>query len=236
MTRPYDLTLMAFLGMGPVQQVLKKGVFGGPYLHFADLVNVSGFLYQSGALLARAKLDRLATLAELFAKPGSENDAINWAQTTAKARLNDYIDSFEEQPNSFTTMVYYTEYKKVGILIPLIGMANINTRTNQIKKVAFTKMPLKGVGPQIKKSMLEGIGFGSSFPELTEKMYRSNEEIDLDEWSQARKFGLNIPEKPEIITLEEQEEILLSMVAAYTQEYFPHLVAPLGLTEMLTNS
>jgi hypothetical protein len=76
----------------------------------------------------------------------------------------------------------------------------------------------------------EGIGFGSSFPELTERMYRNSyEHIDTDLWSEARTHGLAIPEKPEIVSLEEREATVLQMVAAYASEYYPELVDPLDL-------
>lgn len=77
---------------------------------------------------------------------------------------------------------------------------------------------------------LEGIGFGSSFPQLTEKMYRNlHESIDMDVWSKWRAHGLAIPEKPTQMTLEEQEALILQMVAAYTSEYYPELLDLLDL-------
>ena len=236
MVRPPELTLVTYMGMAPVQKVVKTRLFGGPYLSFADLVIVSAYQYQTGAILARAKLDKLTTLAQMVSPPGRESEAIGWLQDLAKDRLDEYVGAFGGQPDSLLTFVFYTEYKRVGILIPSVSMENINTRTKQVKKVAFTKMALKDVEPQIRNSMLEGIGFGSSFPALTEKMYRTNEEIDMERWSEMRGHGLDIPETPEIITLEEQEEIVLSMVATYAQKYFPQLVGPLGLAEVLSQS
>ena len=71
-----EITLMGFFGMGPVQNLAKSRLFGGPYLHFADVVTISGYLFQSGALLGRAKLGQLNYLAKMFADPGREPDVI----------------------------------------------------------------------------------------------------------------------------------------------------------------
>jgi hypothetical protein len=80
-----------------------------------------------------------------------------------------------------------------------------------------------------------GLGFGSSFPELTVKMYKNTYEnnIDMNEWAEARSFGLNLPEKPDFIPLEERENEILQTVASYTNEYYPELLDQLDLRILL---
>lgn len=230
-----DITLMAYMGMGPVQGLVKTRVFGGPYLRFADFASVSGYLYQAGAIIARAKLDKLMLLAKMITLPGHEQEMLDWARDLAEKRFDEFLDVYGEEPRALPVLFLATEYRKAGILIPLAGLGQITeTNTKQIRKVAAAKMPLQQVEPRIKEAMLEGLGFGTSFPELTEKMYReANEAIDEEQWSQARQHGLHISETPTIITLEEQEEIQLSMVAAYAQAYHPDLVDALGLADLV---
>ena len=97
-------------------------------------------------------------------------------------------------------------------------------------KVFDEKVPLEQAEPLIKSFHAEGIGFGSVFPELTEKLYRNTfEKVNRDSWIEARKYGLAIPEEPTIIGLKEQEEIVLQMVAAYASEYYPELLDSLDL-------
>ena len=96
-------------------------------------------------------------------------------------------------------------------------------------------MPLKEVESTIKYGMVEGIGFGSLLPDLPETMYReSNDDIDIEAWELWKESGLEIPESPTVVSLEEQEQTLLSMVATYAQAYFPELIEPLKLTEVLS--
>ena len=55
----------------------------------------------------------------------------------------------------------------------------------------------------------------------------------MNEWAEARSYGLNIPEKPDIIPLDEREKEILQMVAAYTAEFYPELLDSLDLRNYL---
>ena len=66
------------------------------------------------------------------------------------------------------------------------------------------------------------------------KVYRNTcENIDTNAWSEARAHGLAIPETPTIISLEEQEKIVLQIVATYASEHYPELLDPLDLNGYL---
>ena len=47
---------------------------------------------------------------------------------------------------------------------------------------------------------------------------------------------MSFPKTPTIITFEEQEQIVLSLVAGYADGYFPELIAPLALTGELSQN
>lgn len=49
-------------------------------------------------------------------------------------------------------------------------------------------------------------------------------------WAEARSYGLNIPEKPDFIPLEEREKESLAVVAGYTAELYSELLDPLDLS------
>ena len=150
--------------------------------------------------------------------------------------MDEYVDTYGEQPFNLMTLFLATESKKAGIITPLHGVGELTgTLMRQVAKVAKMKMPLKEIGLTIKYSMLEGIGFGSLLPGLTEHMYReSNDNIDIEQWEVWKEQGLKISESPTVIPLEEQEQTVLGMVATYAQAYFPELIEPLNLTEVLS--
>lgn len=221
-------TLIGFLGMAPVMKATRTRMFGGPYIPFGAFLLVCSFLYENGAILGRAKSDKLTILAKLFpADLGKEESFINELQNVAQERLNEYKREFEKEPSSFLDIFYLLELKKVGL-----SLADTNLKT--IRKASEEKYSLKQAEPYIKMFGLEGIGFGSCFPELTEKMYRKgHENINMDVWAEMREHGATLPEEPTVITLEEQEEIVLQMVAAYTSEFYPELLDPLDLSSYL---
>jgi hypothetical protein len=102
--------------------------------------------------------------------------------------------------------------------------------SKKLPKALRDKTPFEKVYPFLEIFGREGVGFGSSFPALAEKMYRNaHESINIDKWSYARAHGLAIPEKPTIVTLEERERVILLTVAVYTSLYHPELLDPLDL-------
>jgi hypothetical protein len=218
------ITLMNYLGMVPMRQVVKTRLFGGPYIRFYDFLSVSLYLYESGAILGRAKRDKLMILAKMIIDPGKagrESEFIELLQQQAKKRL----EKFGKEPTSFFMFFLSTELEKVGLSLTGSSIKTLKKAFDEKWPLnEETETPIEARGP-------EGIGFGSYFPELTEKMYRNfHENIGTDAWSEARAYGLSLPEKPTIISLEEQEETVLSMVASYASEYFPELIRPLGLS------
>jgi hypothetical protein len=218
-------TLFGVLGIVLVTKVTKTRLFGGPYIPFGALLLVCSFLYERGAILGRARSDKLMILAKLFpADPGKEESFINELQNVAQERLNEYKREFEKEPSSFLDIVYLLELKKVGL-----NLADTDLKT--LKKASGEKFSLKQAEPHIKMFGLEGIGFGSQFPELTEKMYRKGHEnmLALINKCGLGEHGAAFPEKPTIITLEEQEELVLQMVANYASGYYPELLDPLDL-------
>jgi len=77
---------------------------------------------------------------------------------------------------------------------------------------------------------LEGIGLGSQHPDLTEKLWtQSMEQIDEREWAATRSYGLDIPDHPPQISLEEQERELLIDLAEWLSHQQPELLNPLNL-------
>lgn len=211
-------TLMSYLGMEPMRKVVETRLFGGTYIRFSNFLLVASFLYESGAILGRAKRDNINELAKMVSVPGREEEFMNWLQEQAKKRL----EKIGEEPNSFYLFFVSGELEKLGL--------SLSSDLRVLKKAFEEKWPFEKLEPFIKAFGIDGIGFGSSFPELTEKIYRNaHESIDSDIWSEARAYGVDIPEKPERISLEEREEIVLQMVAAYTSEFYPELLDSLDL-------
>ena len=233
----FSESLAYYLVARPFEGFIKTRFLGAPYIHFAHFLQMAEYLFQSGALIARAKLDNLTPLVRLFTNPGEESECISVWQSTAQARLDDYIKTFGEPTTSITNFVHNSEYKRRGVFTSFVSRDNLKPMLEQTRKIAVTKIPLKDTGPGLESTMLEGIGFGSSHPTLTELMFREGEKpIDTEQWAQVRGFASQstnpLPETQEILTLEELEQGLLGMLATYTQANYPQIVEQLGIAEV----
>ncbi len=80
--------------------------------------------------------------------------------------------------------------------------------------------------------VLEGIAFGARFPETLERLWRqTNEQFDDQEWEAARRRGLNLPEKPPRMSLEQMEDEVLDAVHDFAIQVAPELLGPLGFED-----
>jgi hypothetical protein len=227
-------TFIGSLSIPIVTKVAKTRPFGGPYIRFYDLCTVSSYLYTSGAILGRARRNKLSILAKLFSIPGTEKENMAGLQEEATKRLTKFKNEVGNEPDTFNEFILFRELESATGLGMEDWFKAYAEGDTKIMKIADEKVPLEKAEPSIKWFGLEGIGFGSSFPELTEKIYRNSyENIDMDVWAKHKAHGLAIPEKPDIVTLKEQEKSILGIVAAYTSEYYPELLDPLDLRSYL---
>ena len=79
---------------------------------------------------------------------------------------------------------------------------------------------------------LEGIGFGFAYPELSMKLLEESvKPHDPVEWSKSRSHGLDIPEKPPQMTMDQREEMVRGLIAEHVSQFRPDLMEPLGLKQ-----
>ncbi|MBE0449021.1 MAG: hypothetical protein IBX64_13185 [Actinobacteria bacterium] len=251
--REGQLTFIDFLGYKPVMALAKKGLFGKLYLTFNAYCAVLASVYESAAVLGRARCEELGILEKILEAqaPWLAPDLMKSQQERAKERLDAFRNEARREPHSF---VEFIQVKQLENAVPdeklkRVWAAIYNTRragggeADEVKELGQSsfkskkvmnklemKVSLVGAEPGIKMFGKKGVGFGSSFPELTEKMYRNlHEDIDMLGWSEAAVHAFALPEKPPIITLEEAEEEILKIVAVYTNRYWPEMLDPLDL-------
>ncbi len=227
-----------------LKPVVRKSVLGGRYLLPFDYLGAATFQYESGAIIGRARRNKLNILEKmLVTSNATEGKVIQAVQADAKKLLNDYRGKKGEEPRIFmvliTSIMTAAELDFLKIFDPdttaghqlFEAITSGDKKTLKVyKEMVKKKMPLEKVLDNLVWFGMEGIGFGSIFPELTEKMYRNAyENIDMDEWSFARAHGLDIPQKPNMLSLEEREQLALQTLAAYTAEFYPELLDSLDL-------
>ncbi|MFH0913722.1 MAG: hypothetical protein V1849_00335 [Chloroflexota bacterium] len=192
----------------------------------------------------------LAPLERVLVFPNGDAPSLKHSQEEASHRLHRYREHFGKEPATFMQFIFFRELElatgqKLADTLKTLAHGNVDD-TDKVWGAYVKPIPLsfclkeessRRVGDteaKIRPFVLEGIGFGSAFPELTGKMIRTYyESIDLesDEWVKEKAAGYRIPER--ILSLEQQEEGLLCSVALYTHGCYPELLDPLDLRRYL---
>ena len=249
-----QLTFIDFLGYGPVIALAKKGFFGSPYLTFNAYCGVLASVYESAAVLGRARYEKLSILEKMLEAPWLGPELMKSSQEAAKERLNEFRREWGREPHSFLEFIQVVQLENAipdeklkGLFSAIYArrqkggtggsetdelreLKQLSFKSKKVMKKLEMKVPLMDAEPGIRVFGREGICFGSSFPELTERMYRNlHENIDMLGWSEAAVHALAFPESPPIITLEKREEEILQIVSVYTFRYWPEMLDSLDL-------
>lgn len=221
-------TLMWHLGRDLVEGCAKGRLLRPPYILFRDLLWITVFIYEAGAILGRATRDRLLILAKVLpVPPGEEAEHIKLCQESARRRVNE----FGGEPQSFHQLICTTELGKLGLAFDNPSKSTFE----ELRRLLNTKWSLDYKGCLLLDIFgHEGIGFGSVFPEPTEKMYKqAYEDTIRGKWLDSAYEGIPLPAIPTTKSLGAREEEVLSLAATFTQEHFPELVEPLGFQDVL---
>ena len=212
-------TLMQHLAREEVRRLAAKRLFGGGYyVPLLPLFWTGLWLFQKGAILGRARRDRLELLAKMLFQPGSEQNVYWVLNGLATARMEKY----GKEPDDFVDFWVRTELPE--------ATAGHLFDVDVLKWLSKRKMRLGEALNKVNSWVLSGIAFGATYPDLTERMWNKfGERRDPASWAEARRAGLDLPEEDTILSLEEMGHTVLAEVADYALEYFPELVEPLGL-------
>lgn len=232
--------LMQFSAWVPLKLVLRKKLFRKRYITMFYYSRTLAFQYETGALLGRAMRDKLDILHKMLVKPGTDiNRSIAFIQSEAKDRLKNFTEEKGKEPDTFNDFIFFKELEEAAKVMGLsidedAYYQDPKSHLKNLRKLYGHELALDDVYRSILNCGLYGIGFGSSFPELTVRMYKNSyEDINMNKWAEARSYGLNIPEKPDIIPLEEREQSILAMVADYSGQFYPELLDSLDLRSYL---
>lgn len=220
-------TLMSFLGSIPLARGLaKKRLFGEPYIRLYDFCELLSKLYESGAVLGHARHDKLSILEKMLVIPGLEPCSMKSLEDRAKKRLDTFRNETGEEPDSF---IKFIQLKELEWAIGLRALSALPSGNKEARKAVEKKVPLAEAALPINTYGLDGIGFGSCFPTLTERMYNTDYENIMGEWSKRKAHGLTAPGEPPPESLEKREKNILQVMAGYASKYYPELLDPLDL-------
>jgi len=200
-------------------KLMEKDFLGRTYIRLGRVLTLSIWLYETGAILGRLYKDKLFTLLAIYEVESKRQEFIGFWSSEAKKRL----EIFSGQPTSFPIFVGQTDLemftgKKLKDLMKIGDKKLYHEEGQRWLTLA-------------ERSMIEGIVFGSIFPDLTHQILRDEyEKVDMSSWNEARKYGLTLPEKPSHTTVRSKEQEVIGLLQDYVKEYHPKLIDDLGLT------
>jgi hypothetical protein len=142
---------------------LKKRLFSEPYIPFRRYLGCYQMAFETGLVLGYMFRDRMPSFARLFSMPGHEAELIGAIQELARDKLTEAQDA-----DSFIGLAMYAEENRIK--------ANWQQSGATEAQIEYTSKTLKMKPEQAYKNLWgavsTGIGFGSAFPELTEKLWK----------------------------------------------------------------
>jgi len=252
------ISLQGFLVNILLKSLVKKTLFGKRYIPLSAFLLLLQIEYETGAILGRARRDKLDILKNMLSIQDINFDnVIKDMQKAGKIRLDKFKKEHGDEPKTFNDFIYWPFWEKAtGLTLDdLFRPSGVETRermrkrlSNIIQNKLGSKISFEQVQPELGGVLLEGLGFGITFPDLTVIMfkdiyvYKKNEE---EMWNIAKAFEFFTPEDlsrkiglPTLNghppTLEEKEKLTLGTVALYTSQYYPELLDPLNLRSHLS--
>ncbi|MBU4227135.1 hypothetical protein KJ987_02680 [bacterium] len=246
------INLQGFLANVIVESLTRNTLFEKHYVSLAKCISLLQLGYETGAVLGYARGNKLDILNKMLSMQDMIFDnIIKDMQKSEKKRLDDFKKEHGGKPDTFADFIYWPLWERAtGLtlddLFKPLGWETLGrTRkrlSNIIQKKLGSKVPFEQAQPEIGGFLLGGLGFGSTFPDLTVKMFKNiyNKKNEGELWSISKTLGLSTPEDlsrriglstPEGYppTLREKEKLILGTVALYTSQYYPELLDPLDL-------
>jgi hypothetical protein len=197
---------------------LKKRLFAAPYIPFRRYLGCYQVAFETGAVLGYTFRDRLSTFAKLFCVPGREEELSMAMQALARQKIAKVGET-----ENFLVLAMFAEEARITANWRESGITD--TQIDHLSQ--RLKMTLEQAFKNLSGAVSTGIGFGSAFPELTERLWRAAYERELtpDEWREYQRIGvISGDDVPEPLPLIKRQGQLLSLVELFVCKTLPELL------------
>jgi hypothetical protein len=223
---PYQPTrsLAAFFMEGALEDAVKwsPGIkslfrFGGLHTKFFSFVLLCLDAYIKGAALGYTFRDKYDLLVSMMVKRDKVREHTVYLSNIARKR----IDSYNQEITSVIDFFISTELSKDKLTF------------DDFLKKAETKVKIEYMGPGIKLVFEEGTSFGSSYPEIANRIISLERRTSSLDWEKAKILGHTFHINNLELDLEFLKKWAIHNLGIYVKEYFPELVIPLQLEATL---
>jgi hypothetical protein len=215
--------------------VTKRFLFFAPGIPFQRYLGCYQEAFEIGVVLGYTFRNKLLTFAKLFAEANHEQELITFMQELARQRLSE-----TQEPETFFQLGMLPEESRIKTNWRKSGTDGVSIDFLQKRH----RLPLAQACKNLYVSVSAGIGFGSAFPELTERMWKVEHEYPMSRegWEKRRSDGayrmeemfgrltaeqvkdFQTAEPPESVTLAKRQGQLLSQVESFISGARPELL------------
>ena len=221
--------LTAYLANVVIAPAVKKAFLGGPYVSFGSYIASSQILYETGTICGLLFRERMAIFVKLFCEPGRESEFLMFIREAA----GDILRACADEPAGFIDLFARTEITFMMDRMRQAGLTKLSDWLDSPQLVNH-KIDLTNVFQRLQIVAVEGIGLGSQYAEIAERLWKKSYQ-DPAESELFRRFGLpgaDMPQNPlRTVSFENRKREVLSLVKSYVSEARPDLLGPLELFE-----
>jgi len=251
------INLQGFLAKVIVESLTRNKLFEKHYMSLATCISLLQLGYETGAVLGYARGNKLDILNKMLSTQDMIfNNIVKDMQKTEKKRLDDFKKEHGGKPDTFADFIYWPLWESTtGLTLNnLFTPSGAETRERKRKRISGiiqkklgAKVLPEEAHSRISRFIIKGLNFGSAFPELTAKMFKSVyvcKKNDEELWNITKTLGFATPidlskrislptTKWRPPTLKQNERVVLGTVAFYTSQYYPELLDSLDLSYYL---
>lgn len=198
-----------------LQNSITKSFFGKETVKYGELIAISGFLTQCGAVLASAFRDHLHYFLVATITPDDNSDL---AKVTLTEDMWSEVGPKFERAKGYSDYVLSSEMVRFNKHDP-IDFFNIQ---GTVKVAHATASTLAG------DYFAQGLSLGLCNPSLAMTLYDlEHAPKDQAAWALAKASGLNIPRQQDVIPYAEFESTMREMLLEWCKEFRPDLLSHL---------
>jgi hypothetical protein len=199
-----------------LDRVAKKPLMGQPFVRFADALWARLGAFELGAVMGVEMAGNLEVFLESFSSPEDRGQFTDRVKADSIAAYESFLVFSDRRPPTTLADLYLTQ----NFLTRDLQFGDIRDSANQ-------KLDLAAAYSECVSAMVDGVGMGAMFPEVTAEAWPATWEAASIE--QLRSLGLPF-DPPPLVSFAARRLMVRRAMHAHIAAQRPHLLEPLNLS------
>ncbi len=202
---PSKSTLFTHLGSTALDHVSGAGPAGRCYVPLSGLLHVCAYLYETGAILGRARRDRISELIAMSFDTHEREICLAELRRLLRRRL----ERSGRYAHSFYTFYLHGTMRDMNLYFDINSIREAHNDI-RLKSEVWHFMEYAGA---------EGLLLGGWYPDLVGKMYGKGYGEQEHIINEITRGIVLLPEGTSIMSIREREKVILNKVSAFISQY-----------------